>query len=277
MTMPESPQQPALIPALPPRRVGRSRLQVFLTALHAFLLRELKNQFGRSRLGYFWALAEPAAAVAIFTALHAVIRGGHSRIYQEDPIIFFVFGVVPYFVFSNALSQTQGVCASQKGLFNYRQIKPIDIMLARAMIDALMISGVLLIFLLGWSWFGLPFPRIHPLELVMAMFSLFVLGLSMGMVFEVFGTVFPDTRKIFSIVTRPLFFISGVFFSIGMLPPDLRQVLIWNPVLHGIDLARDAVLQGYVSPASWAYLWLCILSLQFLGLAAYRRYQFQLI
>ncbi|MFA5940161.1 MAG: ABC transporter permease [Sinimarinibacterium sp.] len=273
----EQKTQQALIPPLPPRRAGRSSWEVFLTAVHAFLLREMKAQYGRARLGYFWALAEPAATVAILTGLHASVAGGGAVIYQESPIIFFVFGAVPYFLFSNSLSQTQGVCMSQKGLFNYRQIKPIDIMLARSVIDALMMTGVLLVFLLGWYWMGLKMPEIRMLELAFALFSLYVLGLSLGLVFEVFGTVFQDLRKIFSIATRPLFFVSGAFFTMTMLPGGLGNVLYLNPILHGIDLARDAVMAGYESPASWLYLWGCILLLQFIGLAAYRRYLYQLI
>lgn len=266
-----------LIPPLPLQRIGRSSWEVFLTSLKAFLLRELKDQYGRARLGYFWALAEPAATVAILTALHAAVGGAGRTIYQESPVVFFVFGAVPYFLFSNSLSQTQGVCMNQKGLFNYRQIKPIDIMLARSIIDALMMTGVMLVFLLGWGWLGLPMPEIRPLELSLTLFSLFVLGMSLGLVFEVFGTVYSDLRKIFSIVTRPLFFVSGAFFTMEMLPPGLGHVLYLNPILHGVDLTRDAVMAGYESPASWAYLWGCILLLQFIGLAAYRRYLYQLI
>ncbi|MGJ8668080.1 MAG: ABC transporter permease [Oceanococcus sp.] len=275
--MTAEPQNSQLIPELPVRRTGRNSFEVFLTSLHAFLLRELKNQFGRSRLGYFWALAEPAAAVTIFTLLHAFIRGNHSSIYQEDPVLFFVFGVIPYFVFSNALSQTQGVCSTQKGLFNYRQIKPIDIMIARSLIDALMMLGVLVTFLVGWSWLGQELPKIQVLELAAALGSLYMLGFSVGLLFEVFATVYPDLRKIFAIITRPLFFVSGVFFTIGMLPGKMAEILIWVPILQGVDLARDAVLPAYDSPASWFYLWGCILFVQCVGLAAYQRYQFRLI
>lgn len=269
--------RPPLIPSLPPRRLGRSSWAVFVTSVSAFLQREMKDQYGRSRLGYFWALAEPAATVAIMVALHGSLTGGGVLIYQESPVVFFVFGAVPYFLFSNSLSATQGVCASRKGLFNYRQIKPIDIMLARAIIDALMMIGVLVAFLLVWWWFDKRMPEPRLLELSLAMTSLFVLGLSLGLVFEVFGTVFADLRKIFSIATRPLFFISGVFFTMQMLPGGLGSVLWLNPVLHAVDLARDAAIAGYVSPASWAYLWGCILLLQFIGLAAYRRYLHELI
>ncbi len=267
----------AMIPALPPRAAGRGSWQVFLTSLQAFLLRELKNQYGRSRLGYFWALAEPAATVAVLTTLHAMIGGAHSLIYGESPIIFFVFGAVPYFLYFNAVTQAQGVCASQKGLFNYRQIKPIDIIIARCLIDALSLLGVLIIFLIGWWWFGQKINIYKPLELALALLTLFMLGLSLGLVFEVFGTVFQDMRRVFAILNRPMFFISGLFFSMGMIPAGFEHYLIWNPVLHAVDLARDAVMPAYQSPASWAYVWGIILALQFIGLSAYRRYLYQLI
>ena len=269
--------QSALMPVLPPRATGRTSWQVFVTSLQAFILRELKNRFGRSRLGYFWALAEPAATVAVLTVIHGGIAGFDSTIYQENSVIFFVFGAVPYFIFANSLTQAQGVCASQKGLFNYRQIKPIDIIVARCLVDVLMMAGVMVLFLLAWYWLGLQMPQIRPLELLTALFSLFLLGSSLGLVFEVFGTVYQDLRKVYSIMTRPLFFISGVFFTMHMLPSGLLAVLSFNPVLHGVDLARDAVLVGYTSPASWAYVWGSILLLQFIGLAAYRRYLYQLI
>ena len=71
--------------------------------------------------------------------------------------------------------------------------------------------------LMGWWWLGQPMPDMRVLELVLALGSLFVLGLSLGLVFEVFGTVYSDLRKVFSIVTRPLFFVSGAFFTMGML------------------------------------------------------------
>lgn len=266
-----------LIPPLPPRRYGRSSWQVFLTSVNAFLLRELKVRYGRARLGYFWALVEPAATVSILVGLHTIVGGGGQTIYGESPVIFFVFGTVPYFLFSNALSGVQGVCLNQKGLFNYRQIKPIDIMLARAMIDGLMMTGVLLVFLLGWWWCGQEMPRMHLLELALSLLSLFVLGISLGLVFDVFGTVFPDVRRVLSILTRPLFFVSGAFFTMTMIPSSARWLLSLNPVLHGVDLARDAVMSGYTSPASWVYLWGSILVLQFIGFAAYRRYLHLLI
>ena len=263
--------------ALPPRRRGRSSLEVFLTSLQAFLLRELKNQFGRMRLGYFWALAEPAAMVAVLTVLHAGIRGKHASIYGESPVIFFVFGAVPYFLFANCVNRAQGVCDSLKGLFNYRQIKPIDVILARCLIDALMMAGVGALFIVGWLWMGRSIHIEDPLRLMVSLFALFALGTGLGLVFEVFGTVYSDLKRIFGIVMRPMLFVSGLFFTIDMIPAEYRHLLIWNPVLHAVDLVRDAVLLGYQSPASFAFVWAVIGGLWFVGLGGYRHYLYRLI
>ncbi len=256
---------------------GRPSLAVFLTSVHAFLLREMKNQYGRFRLGYFWAFVEPGAMVAVLTALHAGMSGGSKPIYGEHAVIFFVFGAVPFFIFANCVARAQGVCDSHKGLFNYRQIRPIDVIVARCIIDSLLMLGVLLTFLIGWWWIGKPLHIEDPLELAGALLSLFFLGLGLGLVFEVFGTVFMDLKRIFSIMMRPLFFISGLFFTIEMIPEQHRALFAWNPVLHAVDLSRDAVMVGYESPASMAYVWLCISVLLFVGLAGYRRYLYRLI
>ncbi|WP_043768038.1 ABC transporter permease [Algiphilus aromaticivorans] len=267
-------QGPVTGPAI---RRERSSAHVFFVSVWAFLLREMKNQFGQSRLGYFWAVAEPGAVVAILTTLHAFIRGNHATLYGENPVVFFVFGAVPYFLFMNSVTNAQGVCSSHKGLFNYRQVKPIDVILARCLIEALTMTGVGILFLVGWWWIGKDLELDSALGLAAAMFALFLLGTSTGLAFEVFGTIFPDMKRIFGVIMRPMFFISGLFFTIDMIPVEYRAYLVWNPVLHGVDFARDAVLVGYTSPGSVVYLVGTIAVLLFVSLSAYRRYLFQLI
>lgn len=261
----------------PPAERRRSSWKVFVDSTWAFLLREMKNQFGRSRLGYVFAIAEPAAVVAILTALHTFVRGNHAAIYGENPVIFFVFGAVPYFIFMNNVNSAQNVCTSHKGLFNYRQIKPVDIMIARCIIDALMMAAVGFAFLAGWWWLGHELSLDSWLGLVGALTALFALGLSLGLCFEVYGTIYPDLRRVFQIFMRPMFFISGLFFTIDMVPVAYRPLLVWNPVLHGVDFARDAVLTGYDSPGSIVYMLAITAIILFVGLAGYRRHLWQLI
>jgi hypothetical protein len=43
---------------------GRSSVEVFITSVQAFLLREMKNQYGRFRMGYFWSFTPGCVAQA---------------------------------------------------------------------------------------------------------------------------------------------------------------------------------------------------------------------
>ena len=101
--------------------------------------------------------------------------------------------------------------------------------------------------------------------------------MSLGLIFEVYGTMINDLKRVFGLAMRPMMFISGLFFTIEMVPQSYQALLYWNPVLHGVDLVRDAVMYGYTSPASLYYMWAVILSLLFVGLSAYHRYQYRLI
>jgi capsular polysaccharide transport system permease protein len=237
----------------------------------------MQQQYGRFRTGYFWAVLEPAATVAVLTAIHAGIRGEGAAIYGEDPILFFVFGAIPFFLFFGVVNRTQTAFQGANGLYSFRQIKPIDLFLARAIIESITLLAVGLLFVLLWTWIGRELPVRDPLKLVRALGLLFFIGLGIGLTYGVYGAIFSDLQRVFGITMRPMFFISGLFFTMEMVPLRYRYLVDWNPVLHAIDVARDAALPAYQSPASEAYVLFCAGCFLLLGLAAYRRHLSQLV
>ena len=44
---------------------------------------------------------------------------------------------------------------------------------------------------------------------------------------------------------RPLFFSSGIFFSIAMVPEKYQWILLLNPVLHFLELIRTHYFAAY--------------------------------
>ncbi len=61
-----------------------------------------------------------------------------------------------------------------------------------------------------------------------------MLGLGVGTFNCVLFIAFPTYANIWSILTRPLFLLSGVLFLIEDLSSQYRDYLFWNPVAHNV-------------------------------------------
>ena len=92
------------------------------------------------------------------------------------------------------------------------------------------------------------------------------------------GLLFQEFKKIAPIVIQPLFFISGIFFSTNSIPEHLLPYLLWNPILHAVELGRSTMFVEYHSRhASWSYLaGSALISVTF-GLSLFRLYRRKLV
>ena len=46
-------------------------------------------------------------------------------------------------------------------------------------------------------------------------------------------------------LTKPLFIVSGMFYTFESLPPEAQAVLWYNPLIHAIGLMRSGFYAGY--------------------------------
>lgn len=221
----------------------RKSFQIQRAVVFALFLRELKTRFGKSRLGYLWAIVEPALHVGILLIMFTVIR---ARIMPGlDYAMFVTTGIVPFLFFSHMVSRSLATVEANRGLFWFRQVTPFDAVVARIVLEALISAAVLVILVVGLGTFGRDVSIRAPLELL-AVFGLlvaFVFGCSMF--FCVLGALFPESKRIAPFLIRPLYFISGVIIPISFIPQQYRGLLLWNPVLHFLELVREAYFSSY--------------------------------
>ncbi len=105
--------------------------------------------------------------------------------------------------------------------------------------------------------------------MVWVLLVLFSFG--MGLIFMVVGKSFPETEKFLPILVKPLYFISCIMFSLHNIPKEYWPYLLWNPIVHVVELCRESVVPGYISEGvSLNYLAACTLVVLFIGLALYR-------
>jgi len=248
----------------------RTPWQVQKAVWFALLQRELKVRFEGRWLGMFWVLLQPAAQLLLMIAIFIYIR--HRMAPGMSVELFLVTGIVPFAAFRRISLNTTGAIEGNRGLFGYRQVKPLDTLFAKIGLEVVLHSIVYVAFIAGFGWFGDQWLPDRPLELIVALGTLVLLGASLSLIFTVLFNEFPRMPVFVRLCYLPLYLLSGVIFPVHNLPPAIRDVLAWNPVLHLIEFSRGCFTRGYpmLPEANLAYPSAVTLVLLGTGLAIYR-------
>lgn len=249
-------------------------LQTQSRVIAALILRESKTRYGTHKLGFLWALLEPIVMVAVFVALFMQMRtdspGGMPL------VTFMLTGIVPFMVFRDPMNQMQTTINQNKTLFAFPQVTTYDVILARGLLEVLILIGVFAFLLSIAALTGFEVRVERPLEVVAALGLLAAMGLGLGFLFASLLPILPSMRQVSTAVLgRPLFLSSGLFFTADSVPDVAREYLLYNPVLHLLELLRSAFFAEFESPyGDWTYasLWsFCVLAVGLLTHRALRK------
>mgnify|MGYP003583896165 FL=1 len=271
----ESPPQSPLkkLPRLKPR----GGLSVMRAAIRALLLRELQTRFGQYRLGYVAVLLEPLFSIGIMIFLFGTVM--QRTLSGMEYEIFLLNGIIPFFMFRSGVTQALSATQSNKGLFSYRPVKPIDALLARIFLEFLLKFIAYTFFSLAFLWFGSSISFEHIPALLFYWLLLFIFMLAFSLIFMVIGDFSKEVGKFLSVGFLILYLLSGILYSIQIIPVQYREYLLWNPLIHIIELMRHAVAPAYelVSGISLSYFIIWIILSLFIGLLLYKRFERQMV
>lgn len=228
------------------------------SAIKALILRELLTRFGSLRYGWIFVLLEPIVHIAFIAVLFGLIGG--RRIPGVDFVYFITLGVLCFETVMKPVQSGMVAIAANAGLFVHRQVLPVTVILTRVLVEVglLLLSGFIVWG--GFIWAGHPLVPHAPTMALLILLLFSLLGLGLSLTLGILNTFHPVIEKIFSFVRRPLYFFSGIFFSLKAMPPDSRSMLELNPILVGIELMREAMLGNYETGglslaylAAWAF------------------------
>lgn len=248
--------------------MARSGLEVQQAVIKALFMREIKTRFGKYRLGYLWAVLEPAAHLMVLVVIFGYIM--HKTMPDISYPVFLVNGIIPFFIFSNITNRSITAIEANQGLFNYRPVRPIDTLISRAVLETIIYAFVFVLLMVVLFIMGedLTFENIIYLFIIWSF--LFIFSCGIGLTFMVIGKTFSEAEKFLPIIIKPLYFISCVMFPLHSIPEDYWGYLLWNPIVHSIELSREAVVPGYSGgPTNLSYLAFCSLLSLLIGLCLY--------
>jgi capsular polysaccharide transport system permease protein len=238
--------------------------------VHAIILRETRTRFWAQRLGYLWAIIEPVLVILTFYALFRL--AGRTAPAGMDVWSFVATGLVPYRLFSSCAGRVAEAVNGNKAILYYPQVVPLDLALARGILETATFVAVFALLLGGHAVWQGAFAADSLAATLAGLGLAGLLGTTLGLVFCALGQVWPSVDRARGPLLRPLFWVSGVFFTAAALPENVRRVLCWNPVLHAVELVRAGWFEGYgADHADPVYALRWVLGLSLLGLLLERR------
>jgi len=246
----------------------RDSLASHMRTVHALLLREVRSRFARNKLGYLWALIDPALQVMVFYLIFSAM--GRHGVGGMSLILFLSTGVLTYSFMSNTYQTAVNAVDANKPLLTHPNVRIFDVISARVLLQFPTSFLVFVIFILA-IWAGGERIRIeNPAEVVYCLFMLTVAGMGLGLIINAFASIMLSLPMLFGQAMRILFFSSGIFFTITDLPRQLQEYLLYNPFLHLIDIVRFNFNPRLAIPAvNLTYPTLVIVTLLFLGLVSH--------
>ena len=232
----------------------------------ALVLRETRTRFGAHQLGYLWAIIEPALWIGTFYILFSFANRQAPE--GMDVISFLLTGLIPYELFSKTAGQVSSSISSNKALLFYPQVRPLDLAISRSVLELATSIAVFLTFVVGLALVDQRWPSIgDPLVTLLGFMAAAGLGAGVGLIFCALGVSSKIVDRVRGPLLRPLFWCSGVFFTANGLPSNVREVLLYNPVFHAIDLVRHGWFPSYYAHhVDVEYLLMWLLCLMLLGL-----------
>jgi len=211
--------------------------------IFALMLREMNTTYGRSAVGYLWAFAEPILGIILLTAVFSLAM--RSPPLGTSFALFYASGVIPFFCYMHTSSKTAGAVRFSRSLLVYPRVTFLDAVVARFLLNALtqaVVAYVLLtVLLLTQDTRAVLDLQAIAASIAMALF----LGFGVGAINCVIFSVLPSWERIWNILNRPMFLVSGVFFMFDSMPESVKAILWWNPLIHIVGMMRLGLFPTY--------------------------------
>jgi len=214
-----------------------------LRVVIALILREMSSTYGRQPGGYIWAVLSPLGAILILSfAFSFVVR---TPSLGTSFILFYATGYLPFSLYADLAQKIALSLHYSSALMAYPGVTWLHAVIARFVLNTLTLITVFCIVIIGIT-LSVETRSVLDIGPVLEGLALVALtGLGVGMMNCLLIGLFPVWYRLWPILARPLFLISGIFFVYEDLPVFAQNILWWNPLLHGTALVRTGFYSTY--------------------------------
>lgn len=207
------------------------------------VIRDLKNKYKRSVLGYLWTMVHPLAMMTVL----AVVFSHIMKITMKDYAVFLFTGLLPWNYFNSTALMSLGSIRANARLFSQIPIPKFIFVLSISFSNLANLFFAIVPLIIIMVVTGRPIPlTIFAFPFVFLPLFFVVVGVSLLLAAS--NVFFDDTLHLAEVGMSMLYFLSPVLYDKTMLPVKLVNWLQWNPLFFQIESLRGLFYEGVLPP-----------------------------
>lgn len=213
--------------------------------LKQFVRRNIEGRYKGTMIGLVWMVVTPLVMLAVYTFIFGVVfkvRWGAGLGDSKVAFALIMFcGMTVFNIFSESVNGSVGIVSGNPNYVK-KVVFPLELLPASAVLSAcffgLIWIGILLLgiilFLHKFCFAAVCLPLIFiPLIFFSCGFAWFVASL---------GVFVRDLAHVIGIVLQVLYFMTPIFYSVEMVPENLRIILFLNPLTSIVQSTRQVLM-----------------------------------
>jgi teichoic acid transport system permease protein len=216
---------------------------------------ELKSEVADSYLNWLWWILDPLAFMLIYTFIVTIVFKSNEQYFP----VFVLIGLTTWNFFNSMITSSVKIVNTNRQIVSKIYLPKYILILSKSfvLLFKMFISFILIILMM--LIMQVPF-SLTILQFVPILIVLYVITFGISTILLHFGIFVEDLANLMNIVLKLMFYLSGIFYSIGTrLPiPYNRYFLKGNPAALVIDSFRKILLEGINPDYRWLLIWLLI-------------------
>lgn len=252
----------------------RTPWQVMCASIYTLIVRNIEIRFvmkssSKRFLDLLFIFSEPVGHVMLWTAVRLFRNQPVSS--NISPVLFILLGVMPWLFTYNTINDCLTIIVQNRGLLFFRQIKPLDPVIALVFSELITMALVFCCALFLLLICNIPWHLQSMMRwgIAVLLYIVFIMGMAIFM--ACLGFFSKPVARLVRIPLRVLYLFSGIFFSAEMLPTDVRHYFVINPLFQFIEISRGCFSNSvsYDNFGDLFYLFECAIVSMALGLGFY--------
>jgi len=205
--------------------------------IYALVMREVITRYGRNNIGFLWMFLHPMLFTACIAYIWSFTKG--SLVSSIPVATFALTGYSATLLWRQTSSRCIKALESNAGLLWHRNVTPLDVYLARIILEIAGSSVSLCVLTTSFCFVGKIPPPTDIVTIVCGWSLLSVFSLALGILVGNIGERSKIFRRIWGIFTLAIFPFSGVFMMVDWAPQKYQKILLLVPMVHSIEMIRE--------------------------------------